>query len=262
MATDKAQLVTYDVKNRVATLTLNRPQAANAFSAQLRAELGAAIKRAHADDEVRVVVLTGAGKIFCAGADIIDVGDPRFDAQQQILDEYKPALLDIATGAKPVIAAVNGVAAGIGASFAMACDLAVFADSASIYMAFAHIALIPDGGASWQLLHALGRRRAFETIAMGGRVTADEALKCGLANRVVPVAELLTFTQAWAEELAAKSPLATRHAKQILNRAHGFDLADTITFEASFQNGCVASNDCKEGVAAFKEKRKPVFNGE
>jgi 2-(1,2-epoxy-1,2-dihydrophenyl)acetyl-CoA isomerase len=261
MATDSAQLVTYAINNRVATLTLNRPQAANAFNAELRAELGAAIKRAQTDDEVRVIVLTGAGKVFCAGADISGMGDPDADAQQQILTEYQPALLDIAAGPKPVIAAVNGAAAGIGASFAMACDLAVFADSACIYMAFAHIALVPDGGASWQLLHALGRRRAFEVIAMGQRLSAEECLQVGLANRVVPAADLLTFTQAWAEELAAKSPMATRHAKQILRHAQGASLADTIVFEASFQNACIASNDCKEGVAAFREKRPPVFKG-
>lgn len=261
MATEKAPLVTYEINNRVATLTLNRPHAANAFSAELRAELNAAIKRGMADDAVRVLVLTGAGKIFCAGADIVDVGDPSFDAQQQILNEYKPTLLDIATGPKPVIAAVNGAAAGIGASFAMACDMAVFADNAYLYMAFAHIALVPDGGASWQLFNGLGRRRAFETIAMGGRVSADDALKSGLANRVVPAADLLTFTQSWAEELAFKAPAATRYTKQILNYAQGADLADSITFEASFQNACVASEDCKEGVAAFKEKRKPLFNG-
>lgn len=260
MTTD-AQLVTYDVKNHVATLTLNRPQAANAFNAGLRTELGAAIKRAQADNEVRVVVLTGAGKVFCAGADISGLGDPDADAQQQIMTEYKPALLDIATGEKPVIAAINGAAAGIGASFAMACDLAVFSDSACIYMAFAHIALVPDGGASWQLLNALGRRRAFEVIALGQRLSAEECLKAGLANRVVPAAELLAVAQGWAEELAAKAPLATRRAKQIVNYAQSATFADTITFEASFQNACVASNDCKEGVAAFKEKRKPVFNG-
>ena len=150
---------------------------------------------------------------------------------------------------------------GIGASFAMACDLAVFADNASIYMAFAHIALVPDGGASWQLLHALGRRRAFEVISLGQRLSAEECLKAGLANRIAPAADLLTCAQSWAEELAARSPMATRRAKQILAHAQGARLADTIVFEASFQNACIASNDCKEGMAAFREKRTPVFTG-
>src|SRR5690606_36771457 len=148
---------------------------------------------------------------------------------------------------------------GIGASFAMACDLAVLADNASIYMAFAHIALVPDGGASWQLLHALGRRRAFEVIAMGQRLSAEECLRVGLANRVAPAPARPPFPRSGAEARAARAPVATRHAKQLLRHAQSASLADTIVFEASFQNGRIASNDCKEGVAAFREKRPPAF---
>ncbi|MEK6788123.1 MAG: enoyl-CoA hydratase/isomerase family protein [Pseudomonadota bacterium] len=254
--------VSYAVQNRVATITLNRPEARNAFSLAMREALAVAITEALADKEVRVVVLAAAGPIFSAGADFADLTVPNYLPQPQIEQEYKPLLLSIANSPKPFISAINGAAAGIGGAFAMVCDLSIMADNACIYMAFANLALVPDGGACWQLLHAMGRRRAFEAIVSGARISAQDCLSYGLANRVVPAAELAAAAQAWAEALALQAPLAMRFAKQALSRLQQTDLADAISFEAGLQNYCVRSEDAKEGVMAFMGKRKPEFKGQ
>ena len=253
--------VSYAVHNRVATITLNRPEARNAFNQAMRDDLGAAIARAMADNDARVVVLAAAGLTFSAGADFSDLTVPNYLPQPQIEQEYKPLLVSIANSPKPFISAINGAAAGIGGAFAMACDLTVMADNACIYMAFANLALVPDGGACWQLLHAMGRRRAFEAIATGARISAQDCMTYGLANRVVPAAELAASAQAFAEALALQAPLAMSFAKQALNRLQQMDLADSISFEAGLQNYCVRSEDAKEGVMAFMGKRKPEFKG-
>lgn len=253
--------VLYHVKNRVATLTFNRAGSRNAMNHILRMDLIAQLDRALADDGVRVIVLAATDPVFSAGADLKEDMGPDFLPQVELEKEFKPSLMRIATGSKPVIAAVNGPAAGIGSAYAMACDLCVMADNASIYMAFAHIGFIPDGGATWQLLQALGRRRAYELIALGGKLTAAECLQYGLANRVVPAEELAATTQALAEQLAEQAPLALRYAKEALYRVKTTDLADAITFEAGLQNYCVRSDDGREGVTAFLEKRKPVYQG-
>lgn len=254
-------LVLYSVNNRVVTLTLNRPKARNAMNADLRHELIEKFEQAQADDRARVIVLAAIGPVFCAGADLKDVAGDDFMPQQELEHEFKPSLMSIATGAKPVIAAVNGPAAGIGSAYAMACDLCVMSESASLYMAFAHIGLIPDGGATWQLLHAMGRRRAFELIATGGKLSAQQCFELGLANRVVPEEELAATAQMFAEQLAEQAPLALRYAKEALYQVQTTNLSDAITREAGYQNYCVRSADGKEGVTAFFEKRKPVYQG-
>lgn len=251
----------YDVHNRVATLTLNRPAARHAFDAELRQRLHAAIRQAEQDDEVRVLVLTADGPVFSAGTDLKEFDATDQFPQQQLEQEYKPSLMAIAQCDKPVIAAVNGTAAGIGAAYAMACDLTIMADSASIYMAFAAIALVPDGGATWQLLHALGRRRAFELIASGGKLDAQACLAHGLANRLVPAEQLADAAQQWAESFTRQAPLAMAYAKRALSRAYEDNLDRMIDLEAGFQNYCVRSEDGKEGLAAFWEKRTPTFRG-
>ena len=253
--------IAYAKHNRVATITLNRPEARNAFNADLRRELGEIITQALADEEVRVVVLAAAGATFSAGADFTDLMVPNYLPLPQLEDEYRPLLLSIANANKPFICAINGAAAGIGSAFAMACDLTIMADNACIYMAFANLGLVPDGGACWQLLHAMGRRRAYEAIVSGARISAQDCQVHGLANRVVPAAELADAAQAWAEELATRSPLSLRYTKQILNRVLHTDLSEAITWEGIPQNTCVRSQDFQEGVQAFLAKRKPEFHG-
>lgn len=255
------EVVLYEVKNRVATLTLNRPQARNAMNKMMRMALIEKLDCALNDDDVRVIVLAATAPVFCAGADLKDDMGPDFFPQEELEKEFKPSLMRIAKGGKPVIAAVNGPAAGIGAAYALACDLCVMANDASIYMAFAHIGFIPDGGATWQLLRGMGRRRAYELIATGGKLTAEECLQYGFANRVVPADNLAHTAQMLAEQLAEQAPLALRYAKEALYRVSTLDLEDAISFEASLQNYCVRSEDGREGVSAFLEKRKPVYKG-
>lgn len=255
------ETVLYAVNNRVATLTLNRPRARNAMNHTMRMELIEKLDRAMADEDVRVIVLAATDPVFCAGADLKEDMGPDFLPQVELEQEFKPSLLRIATGPKPVIAAVSGSAAGIGAAYALACDLCVMADNSSIYMAFAHIGLIPDGGATLQLLQGMGRRRAYELIATGGALTAQECLQYGLANRVVPAAELAATVQTLAEQLAEQAPLALRYAKEALYKVQTKNLDEAISYEAGLQNYCVRSHDGREGVTAFLEKRKPVYLG-
>ena len=249
--------------NDVAIVSLNRPDALNSFNAALRRELLLAVREVNDDDSVRVVILTGAGRAFCAGADLAETPSQgaNFRVEDQLNGEFKPILLEISEAPKPWISAVNGACAGIGSAFAMVCDLTVMAEDAYLYQAFAAIGLIPDGGATWHLVRTLGRKRAYEVIVTGEKVVAGKCLDWGLCNRVVPAQQLLDETLAWAAELAARAPLSLRYAKQALNGAIEDSMGDTISREARLQHLCVNSEDAKEGIVAFIEKREPRWQG-
>ncbi|WP_116365225.1 enoyl-CoA hydratase/isomerase family protein [Parahaliea mediterranea] len=255
------ETVTIERHDNVALVSLNRPDSLNAFSAELRRDIGAAVDEVNADDSIRVVVLTGVGRAFSAGADLMEVQGDDFDVRRQLNEEYKPVLMAISESGKPWISAVNGAAAGIGSAFAMVCDLTVMAEDAFIYQAFAAIGLVPDGGATWHLARSIGRKRAFELIATGEKLRAEKCQALGLCNRVVPADELVPATLAWAQELAGKAPLALRYAKQALNQAMEADVAEIISAEADLQHLCINSADAAEGVKAFVEKRAPVWQG-
>ena len=250
-------------RGSVAIVSLNRPDSLNAFNADLRSDLRWAVREVNDDPAVLAVVLTGTGRAFCAGADLLETAENPgdFRVEDQLNGEYKPILLEMNRAGKPWIAAVNGAAAGIGSAFAMNCDLVVMAENAYIYQAFAAIGLVPDGGATWHLVRTLGRHRAYEVIVSGEKLRAQKCLDWGLCNRVVPDGELVAQALAWAGELAAKSPLALRYAKQALNAAMEISVGDTISYEAGLQHLCVTSEDAKEGVAAFIEKRAPRWQG-
>ena len=247
----------------VALVSMNRPQQLNCFNAALRRDLLRAVREINDDQSVRVAVLTGAGRSFGAGADLAEAAapEPHFRVEDHLNGEYKPVLMAITEAPKPWISAVNGAAAGVSSSFAMACDLTVMAENAYIYQAFAAIGLIPDGGASWHLARTLGRKRAYEIIATGEKISAQKCLDWGLCNRVVPEADLLPHTLSWAQELATRAPLSLRYAKQAINQAMEEGVGDTISQEAKLQHICVNSDDSGEGVAAFMEKRSPVWKG-
>ncbi|MEH6586562.1 MAG: enoyl-CoA hydratase/isomerase family protein [Halioglobus sp.] len=245
----------------VAVVTMNRPQALNAFDRNLRRELLLAAREVNSDDSVRVVVLTGAGRGFGAGADLAESKGEHWRVEDELNLEYKPVVLEITGAPKPWISAVAGPAAGISSAFAMACDLMVMADGAYIYQAFAAIGLVPDGGATWHLVQTLGRKRAYEVIATGEKLSAQKCLDWGLCNRVVPKDALLDETVKWAQELAAKAPLSLRYAKQAVNQAAETGLAQTVSDEAVLQHICISSEDAQEGALAFMEKRDPVWKG-
>jgi len=257
------ETVLVDRQCDVVVVTLNRPGMLNSFDAALRRDILHVARELNADDAVRVVVLTGAGRGFGAGADLADnsVNDPHWRVDDQLNHEYKPAILEIANAPKPWVSAVNGAAAGVASAFAMACDLCVMAEDAYIYQAFTAIGLVPDGGATWHLVRTLGRKRAYEVIATGEKITAEKCLDWGLCNRVVPPETLLQETLAWARELAARAPLSLRYAKQAVMGAMERDLSQTISDEAALQLICLNSEDAAEGIAAFMEKRNAVWKG-
>lgn len=259
----KYQTVLVERKGGTAVVSLNRPDSLNAIDAQLRRELRLAVREVNDDPAVLVAVLSGAGRAFCAGADLAESAESAagFRVEDQLNGEYKPILLEMNSAPMPWIAAVNGAAAGIGSSFAMNCDLVVMAENAYLYQAFTAIGLVPDGGATWHLARTLGRQRAYEVIVSGEKIRAQKCLEWGLCNRVVPAAELLEQTLAWAEQLAAKSPLALRYAKQAVNGAMENSVDESISYEAKLQHLCITSADAKEGVAAFLEKRPPRWQG-
>tara|TARA_R110002110_G_scaffold406421_1_gene626420 strand:- start:240487 stop:241278 length:792 start_codon:yes stop_codon:yes gene_type:complete len=248
----------------VATVTMSRPDSLNAFNHALRLDMLRAVREVNDDDGIRVVILTGAGRAFGAGADLTEMGDgedPHFRVEDHLNGEFKPILMAITEAPKPWLSAVNGAAAGVSSSFAMACDLTVMADDAYIYQAFTAISLIPDGGATWHLARALGRKRAYEVIVSGEKIAAQKCLDWGLCNRVVPAQELMPQAMAWAQELAAKAPLSLRYAKQALNEAMEKDVGQMISNEAKLQHLCITSADASEGVQAFMQKRAPQWQG-
>ena len=257
------ETVLVERRGAVAVVTLNRPDSRNAFDAAMLEELKWAVREVNDDENVRVAVLTGAGKSFSAGADLtaIPAEIGRFRVEDELNHAYKPILMDITRAPQPWVSAVNGAAAGVGSAFAMNCDLTVMADDAYIYQAFGAIGLVPDGGATWHLARSIGRKRAYELMVSGEKLAADKCLALGLCNRVVPAPDLLDAAVGWAQELAAKAPLALRYAKQSLNQAMENNLDETISGEARLQHLCITSEDFREGVAAFLGKREPVWKG-
>jgi 2-(1,2-epoxy-1,2-dihydrophenyl)acetyl-CoA isomerase len=265
MTADSYEAVQIERHGPVARLVMNRPDALNSFNGALRRDMLTAVTALDAATDVRVVVLAGAGRAFCAGADLAEnlgSGAAGGVATERMLNsEYKPSVMGIAQSPKLWIAEVQGAAAGIGSAYAMACDLMVMAEEGYLYQAFAAIGLIPDGGATWQLLRALGRKRAMEVIIGGERLYATRCLELGLCNRVVAAQELTAQTLAWAAQLANKAPLAVQYSKRALAMADGVALEEMISAEATMQHILIETDDCREGVTAFFEKREPQFRG-
>ncbi len=247
------------IEGHLAIVTLNRPSVFNSFNADMRNMLLGTVRDVERNGEVRMVVLHGAGPGFCAGADLAE-GMPASIAEQ-LEQQYKPLLLEIASSDKIWMAAIHGSAAGIGGALAMTCDLAVMEESANIYLAFAAIGLVPDGGATWHLLKAMGHKRALQTIIEGRKLSAQECADAGLVNKIVPTGEALQSALEWAGVLAQGAPLAQRAAKLALRAANEKTLSEAISYEAQLQEDLAHTQDCGEGVSAFFAKRKPVFSG-
>jgi 2-(1,2-epoxy-1,2-dihydrophenyl)acetyl-CoA isomerase len=253
----------YEVADAVATLTLDRPEARNALDATLKRELLGAIRAAGRDRAVRALILTGAGAAFSAGQDLREASGPDAPPLSTVLREtYNPLILAMRRLDKPIVAAVNGVAAGAGLALALACDLRVAADTASFVLAFGRVGLVPDSGTTWFLPRLVGPARAAELALVGDPVTAGDAERWGLVNRVVPAADVLHEAHAIAARLATGAPLALALTKRALNRSFDATLEAQLEDEASLQGVAGRSADHREGVAAFLEKRPPRFTGE
>jgi 2-(1,2-epoxy-1,2-dihydrophenyl)acetyl-CoA isomerase len=253
--------VRYRQEDAVAVITIHRPEAMNSFNTELRRDLLAAFRQARGDHSVRVVVLTGEGRSFSAGADLKGSLSSDRSVEEQLQLEYRPIFECIAEMDQPVIAAVGGSAAGIGMSYALACDLLVMAEDAFLLSPFTTISLVPDGGLNWLLVHQLGYRRAFQLSIECERIPAERCVQLGLANRTAPAASLLDDTLAWARSIAERAPLSLAATKKAMRHAAGHDWANTFDIEAPLQRKLRESEDCAEGVAAFFQKRKPEFKG-
>lgn len=248
------------IQDGVATLTLNRPDSLNALNSEMRRELLSAIKAARTDDATRVVVLTGSGRGFCAGADLRGGSNER--AFRRVLtDEYNPLITAIRTLPKPVVASVNGVAAGAGVSLAFAADLVIASDAAKFVPAFNRIGLVPDSGLTRTLVRTLGRHRALEILLGERQLTAAAAHEAGLVAAVVPAARLADATLELGHRMAAGPTAAIALTKRLLNAAEEASLAESLALEAALQEVAGRHAEHAEGVAAFAEKREPRFGG-
>ena len=255
-----SDIVHYEQKDAVAVIALNRPDSMNAFTNELRADLLQALTKAQKDDDVRVIVLTGNGRCFSAGADLkADTIDRPISEKLQ--QEYRPVQEAIAEMPKSIIAAVPGSAAGIGLSVALQCDLLIMADDAFMLSPFTTISLVPDGGLNWSLVRQLGYRRAFQLSVESERIPASRCVELGLANKAVPAAELQSAALEWAQALGNRAPLSVAATKKVMRYAADHDWASSYDMEAELQNALFGTEDNIEGINAFLEKRAAEFKG-
>jgi 2-(1,2-epoxy-1,2-dihydrophenyl)acetyl-CoA isomerase len=254
-------------KDGVLTLTLNRPDVLNALTGTMLRGLADAVVKAGRDKAVRLIVFKGAGRAFCAGADLGDVkkqqAQGRFEHGAELRKSFNPLIAAVRRVEKPVLAAVRGTAAGAGASLALACDLKVCAEGAKFLNAFAKVGLVPDSGMTWLLPRALGLSLALEHAWLAKPITAERARELGLVNRVAPEGELDAAVDALCAELLAVPPLSLALTKRAFNRAlEAESIEDQMEHEAQLQSHLGRTKDHAEGIAAFLEKRAPKFIGE
>lgn len=257
--------VLVEVAEGIGTLTLNRPDKLNAFAGSMRQEIAAAVREMAADDAVRVLVITGAGRAFCAGADIGYMKELTASGDvagfRGLVEAGREVVTAIRSTLKPVIASVNGPAAGGGANLVLSCDLRIASDRAAIGQTFSRIGLHPDWGGTYFLPRLVGGSKALELIFSGDMVPADEGLRLGLFSRVVPHDQLPGVTRDVATALARKPPKALALAKKAVYTSERHTLDDQLDMELAHQLACFQSEDAKEGLAAFLEKRSPEFRG-
>jgi 2-(1,2-epoxy-1,2-dihydrophenyl)acetyl-CoA isomerase len=260
-----APLVLEAFEGAVLTLMMNRPDRLNALNVELGIDLDRALARAAADEKVRVVILTGAGRAFCSGGDLNVIRAARESGEvkrlEPLLRSGSQLIVRMRTMSKPIVAAINGAAAGAGMNVALACDLRIASEQATFGQNFAHVGLFPDYGGTFLLPRLVGPARAAELLYLGHMINAREAEKMGIVNRVVPHDQLLPEARALAKRLADSPPLAVRALKQVLFGSERVELERALEVELQQQMKCFSSADAGEGIGAFFEKRAPKFEG-
>lgn len=251
------------IENKIAFITLNRPDVFNSFNREMAFLLQETLDNCANDDDVRAIVLTGNGKAFCAGQDLKEVTDPDLNPGfRKILEEhYNPIVQKIRTIEKPIVAAVNGVAAGAGANIALACDIIVAAESASFIQAFSKIGLIPDSAGTFFLPRLIGFQKASALMMLGDKISASEALQMGMIHKMYSLGIFEEEVASLATTLANMPTKALGLTKRLLNQSLTNNLEEQLALESDLQIEASSSNDYKEGVTAFVEKRKPEFKG-
>lgn len=255
--------ITTNIQNNLATITLNRPEVFNSFNREMALALQKALDDCASNDEVRAILLTGNGKAFCAGQDLKEVTSPELNPGfRAILDEhYNPIISRIRNIEKPVIAAVNGVAAGAGANIALACDVVIANEQASFIQAFSLIGLIPDSGGTFFLPRLIGFQKASALAMLGDKISAQEAERLGMIYKYVPAETFEETIHSTAEKMAKMPTKALGLIKKSFNQSMTNTLEQQLALESKYQIECAESEDYAEGVAAFIEKRKPNFKG-
>lgn len=258
--------ILYGVEGRVATIRLNRPNSLNALTPGMLTEIDDALDRAAADESVGAIMLTGEGRGFCSGVDLVDMNaappldaEGRLDLGQLVGRSFNPVIRKMRDLPKPIVAAVNGVAAGAGANLALMADLTIAARSAYFLQAFVNIGLVPDAGGTWILPRTLGPQRARGLAMLGEKLPAEQAKSWGLIWDVADDDRLMAAAQAIASKLAAASGIAVARIKRAIDAAAQNDLATQLDLERDLQRECGRSQDFEEGVMAFREKRAPNF---
>ncbi|MDQ6694065.1 MAG: enoyl-CoA hydratase-related protein [Chloroflexota bacterium] len=256
------ETIEYTQYGGVLTITLNRPDVLNAFNTQMTTDIGDALKKAERDSSVRCIVLTGAGRAFSSGEDLkARQAEGTSDFGSTLRERYNPIISRMCNMDKPVLGSINGVAAGAGCSLALACDMRIASEKARFIEVFVRVGLVPDSGSSFFLPRLVGLAKAYEMAFLGDEVGAEEALGIGLVNRVVPPDQLQAATQELAQRLAQGPTKAIGLAKRAINRALSMDLEQLLSYEVHAQEIAGASDDHREGIAAFTEKRAPNFTG-
>jgi 2-(1,2-epoxy-1,2-dihydrophenyl)acetyl-CoA isomerase len=246
--------------NNIATIKLNRPNVLNAFNEQLMWDLQEATSQVGADKEIRVLIITGNGKGFSAGADLGERSASWSSSKDALERGYKPIFQNVIHMEKPVIASINGPAAGIGAALALACDLRVMSKNAYIMSVFSNIALVPDGGLSWTLPKFMGYGKAYEYAIEAKKIFSDECLQFGIANKVVLEEELEEYSEKWAINLAKRSPQSLINTKKLMRESLSNSYWDAYDLEGDIQTTLTGSSENREAVKAFFEKREPNFD--
>lgn len=258
------EMILCTTSDSILTITLNRPEVFNALNEQMKKEINEALKEAEKDPDVRCIVIRGAGeKAFCSGQDLKEHAGKgeRRSLKQSLEKSYNPMIRKMRSMEKPIIGMINGVAAGAGLSIALACDMRIMAEHAKLIEVFIRIALVPDSGSHWFLPRLVGMAKAFEYSALGNDITAAEAERVGLVNKVVPSPELEKTTRELATRLAQSPTKSIGLIKRTLNKALSSDLDTLLDYEATIQEIASLSEDHKEGVTAFLEKRPAQFKG-